>query len=171
MPQSEIDSFEENVLDYVRAQEAKKKADEAFNKVKDTFTDRANIFFENKGDDSPYPLEYFGRSILVSKIQKVTINWKPKILAKILGKRSDSVINKTYTINDMKGLISYLKKCDVDPNVFKSFINVEETVNAEELDKLEELGLIQKEQLTNCYSIKCQRPYYTVRVRRKDYAE
>ena len=67
----------------------------------------------------------------------------------------------------MLGLITYLQECGVDPKIFKSFISVEESVDVKELERLEELGKISKEQLKGCYSVKCQKPYYQVRKGRK----
>lgn len=70
------------------------------------------------------------------------------------------VIDKSYTITDIDSLIIYLKSCGVDPKVFKSFINVTKTVDEKKLDKLADLGLIRKEQLEGCYTLKCKKTFF-----------
>lgn len=81
------------------------------------------------------------------------------------------VIDKSYTITDINRLIVYLKSCGVDPKVFKSFINVTKTVDEKKLDKLADLGLISKEQLEGCYTLKRQKPYFTVKMKRGKHDE
>ena len=78
---------------------------------------------------------------------------------------SKNVIDKSYTITDINRLIIYLKSCGVDPKVFKSFINVTKTVDEKKLDKLAELGVIRKEQLEGCYTLKRKKPYFTVKMK------
>lgn len=64
-----------------------------------------------------------------------------------------TVINKQYHIVDMAGLVAYLKSCGVDPKKFKSFIDVEKTVNQEEINRLGEIGEIKREDLAKCCNI------------------
>ena len=66
----------------------------------------------------------------------------------------------------MNALTAYLKECDVDPKIFKSFISVSKSVDVQELDRLEEIGKITAEQVKGCYTIKKQNPYFTVGVKR-----
>ena len=84
---------------------------------------------------------------------------------------SKDVIDKSYTITDINRLIIYLKSCGVDPKVFKSFINVTKTVDEKKLDKLADLGLIRKEQLEGCYTLKRKKPYFTVKMKRGKHDE
>ena len=63
-------------------------------------------------------------------------------------------------------MIAYLKECNVDPKIFKSFLIVSKTVDTKELDRLDELGKISTEQVKGCYTIKRQKPYFTVGVKR-----
>ena len=81
------------------------------------------------------------------------------------------VIDKSYTITDINRLIIYLKSCGVDPKVFKSFINVTKTVDEKKLDKLADLGLIRKEQLEGCYTLKRKKPRFTVKMKRGKHDE
>ena len=88
-------------------------------------------------------------------------------LEKVLGKKiSDNVIIKKYEIVDMFGLIAYLKECNVDPKIFKSFLSVTKSVDVKELERLDELGKISIEQLNGCYTVNKQKPYFTVGLKR-----
>jgi hypothetical protein len=104
------------------------------------------------------------KNILVKKIQRVKLKFNVKKLKSKLGKEiSKKVIKKSYSITDMESLIKYLKSCNVDPEIFKSFISVQETVNENKLDELEIRGKISKDQIKGCYSIEAGQPYYTIR--------
>ena len=52
------------------------------------------------------------------------------------------VIDKTYVVSDMGGLIEYLKTCGVKPKEFKKFIEVQEVVNETKLDNAYQTGEI-----------------------------
>lgn len=165
----DIKRFNKAVHEYVEAQETKKASDEAFEQAKNKFAGAADIYFKLKGENTE-TIDDLDCSISISKVQKVNINWDIDKLTQAVGKQiSKTVILKKYGIMDMLGLITYLKECGVDPKVFKSFIAIEETVDVKELERLEELGKVSKEQLKGCYSVKCQKPYYQVRKgRRRD---
>lgn len=159
----DIKRFDKAVHEYVEAQELKKKNDEIFEQAKNKFTNAADIYFKLKGRDNEV-IDDLNCSISITKVQKMNIQWNVDKLTKSLGKQiCKTVILKKYEIMDMLGLITYLKECGVDPKVFKSFLAIEETVDVKELERLEELGKISKEQLKGCYSVKCQKPYYQVR--------
>ncbi len=165
----DIKRFDKAVHSYVKAQQDKKDSEAIFEHEREAFTKAADIFYELKGDNESYVLQdEMNGSITVSRVQKVNVQWNISKLCKAVGKQiSKAIIHKRYEINNMEGLIAYLKECGVDPKVFKSYINVEESVDVKELERLEELGKISKEQLTGCYSTKCQKPYYQVRKGRK----
>ena len=165
----DIKRFDKAVHEYVEAQETKKVNDEAFEQAKNKFASAADIYFKLKGENTE-TINDLDCSISISKVQKVNIAWNTDKLIKVIGKQiSKAVILKKYEIMDMFGLITYLKECGVDPKIFKSFLSIEETVDVKELERLEELGKVSKEQLKGCYSVKCQKPYYQVRKgRRRD---
>ena len=90
----------------------------------------------------------------VTKCRTNKIVWKLEQLKRNLSKQTyRKCVNKTYTVNDMDGLISYLKQCNVDPCVFKTFINVTEQVDEKEINQLYEIGEITKKQIKGCYSV------------------
>lgn len=105
-------------------------------------------------------------AIKVKKVQRNKIKWNEKKLLKKLKfnkKIINEVFSKTYTIIDMKGLISYLKECDVDPEIFKSFLDINIKVNEDVINNLYDLGKINLEDISDCYEVIEGEPYYTVR--------
>lgn len=101
--------------------------------------------------------------VRVNKIRKKTILWNVEKLKKKLNKNHyNEVVDKTYTISNMLGLIKYLKRCGVDPVKFKSFIDVTESVNETKLNNLYELGEVSKADLGGCYDVNMSEPYIRI---------
>ena len=98
-------------------------------------------------------------SLRVKRVQKIKVLFNPEMVESKIGK---SAIIKTYKINDINGLIKYLKSKDVDPKIFKKFLLVEKEVNTEIIDKMIDLGEIKSEDLKGCYSVKKSKPYFKV---------
>lgn len=153
---------------YFQAQREYKKAQEKFGEIKKDFygimsdyyeynsIEGGKVFFDEEADSPP---------LVVTRVQNTRIKFDPDKLEKALGKTlSEDVIVKRYSINDMLGLVSYLKQCGVDPKVFKSFITVSKTVDDKALDQLESIGKITAEQIKGCYTVNKDRPYFTVSV-------
>ena len=86
-----------------------------------------------------------------------------KALKKVDKDFVDLAITKTYEINDMQGLVNYLKECGVDPKIFKSFVNVQKKVNNDALDNLFNVGKISIDTVSGCYEIDRKKPFYTVK--------
>lgn len=157
------------VKEFYNEQKEFKERQERFNTIKQLFYNDAEELFNYEGisklvidnDD----LE--GNELVVNKVQKTSVIFDIDALENNLSKKMcKDVIDKSYTITDINRLIVYLKSCGVDPKVFKSFINVSKTVDEKKLDKLANLGLINKEQLEGCYTLKRQKPYFTVKMKR-----
>lgn len=139
-----------------------------FEEVKENFYKIMDEYFNSQGLEDNASV-VFNNSIIgsgaskVTRIQRVNVEFKVDKLEKVLPKEvAKKVIVKRYEITNMEGLISYLKKCNVDPQVFKSFLNVDKQVDTKEMDKMEELGKITIEQIKGCYSVKKSNPYYNV---------
>lgn len=96
----------------------------------------------------------------VTRIRTKKITWLIDRLRKNLTKEQmKQVIDKTYTVTDMKGLTTYLKSCGVDPKKFKKFISVEEEVNEAKLSQMYDTGEIKKSDVAGCYDLKIGEPY------------
>ena len=97
--------------------------------------------------------EVNGPTVLkVLKVSPVKIKWLPEKLEKALGKeRCSELIEKTYIIEDMDGLIKYLKSCGVNPKKFKSFLRIDKKVSPDVLKQMDELGEISSDEVKGCY--------------------
>ena len=96
----------------------------------------------------------------VQKIRNKKIVWFIDKLKQTLTKEQQKeVIDKTYEITDMDGLINYLKSCGVKPKEFKKYISVTEMVNEQKLDNAYQTGLIKRKQIENCYDMELGKPY------------
>lgn len=146
-----------------------KKVQSQFNELKAQFNSDMEDYFECEGINN-LTIESDNlneNNLVVKRIQKSSINFNADKLEKVLGKElGKQAIIKKYEITDIDALIAYLKKCNVEPKIFKSFLIVSKSVDINELDRLEELGKISAEQIKGCYTIKQQKPYFTVNVKR-----
>lgn len=105
------------------------------------------------------------KTVTITKAQRVSVNFIVDKLKKSLGnKMASNVITKRYEIIDMFGLVKYLKQCNVNPDIFKSFLNVTETVDVKELERLEEIGKISNDELDGCYTVTKGEPYFSIKV-------
>lgn len=99
----------------------------------------------------------------VTRVRTKKVTWLLDKLKQRVGKDIYSeVVNKTYTVNDMQGLIRYLKKCGVDPKKFKRFIDVTEELDETKLDMYYETGVLKKEDIKGCYDVKMGEPYIRI---------
>ena len=96
----------------------------------------------------------------ITRIRTKKVTWLLDKLKQKLGKETyNDVVDKTYTINDMHGLVRYLKSCGVDPKKFKKFIDVDETLNETKLNTYYETGALKKEDIEGCYDVNMGEPY------------
>ena len=163
-----IKYFKEAVRGFLVDQTVFKNMEENFKNVKIKFYEDMDEYFESgrlEDDGSAifnYP-DIGGGGLKVTRIQRTNVEFDVDKLERVLSKEiAKKVITKKYEVINMEGLISYLKKCNVDPQVFKEFLNVTKFVDTKEMDKLEELGKISINQIRGCYSVKKSNPYYTV---------
>lgn len=162
------------IKEYYGEQLRFKKEKERFDTLKKLFYCDMEELFDYEGVDKLVveANDLDGEDLVVNKVQKTSIDFDVDALENNLSKEMcKDVIDKSYTITDINRLIVYLKSCGVDPKIFKSFINVTKTVDEKKLDKLEDLGLISKEQLEGCYTLKRQKPYFTVKMKRGKHDE
>ena len=99
----------------------------------------------------------------VTKVERTSIKWDVDKLRKRISKDVfKKVVHKEYKVVGMPQLIKYLKSCGVDPEVFKQYIVVEESVDQEAVDRMGELGYLSAKQVSGCYIVDCAKPYFTV---------
>jgi hypothetical protein len=96
----------------------------------------------------------------VTRVRRQKVIWLLDKLKKKLSKEMyKDVVKKTYTINDMQGLVRYLKSCGVDAKKFKKFINVSEEADETKLDYLYDTGKLNKKDIAGCYEVQMSEPY------------
>lgn len=158
--------IKQSVLKYFQKKKEFELATSQFEESKEQFYSDMEGYFNDEGITSKefdVSDELDCVSLLVTRAQTSKVTFNVNKLKKALGDVSADVINKRYEIADIRGLIAYLKECGVDPKVFKSFLTISESVNEKELDRLFDVGKITKEQVTGCYTVKLNKPYFTVR--------
>ena len=163
-----FEKVKEAAVNFFQEQKEFKKTQANFGEIKKNFYGIMSEYYEyNNIEDGKIYIDGGADSppLVVTRIQNTRIKFDPDLLEKALGKTlSEEVIIKHYTVNDMFGLIAYLKQCNdgVDPKIFKSFISVSKTVDTRALDQLEALGKITAKQIEGCYTINKDSPYFTV---------
>ena len=156
----------EVVRDFYNKQMEFSDIKKAFDQFKKSFEEEMELVFaESKTDSISFSVgsDYKDELFVVKKRCRTYIKWNFQKLAINLGnKLFKQVVNKKYIVNDMLGLIKYLKSCNVDPNIFKKYIDVEYSLNESELDNLELLGKVKAEQLEGCFNLSFSKPWYSV---------
>lgn len=152
------------------AQQEKKQFDKYYEEVrKKEQLSISNFMFTNlPKDKNSFEIEldegvgYYTNhmKLNVTRIRTKRVTWLLDKLKQKLGKDIyKDVVDKTYTINDIQGLIKYLKSCGVDPKKFKKFIDVNETLNETKLNTYYETGALKKSDIEGCYDVKMGEPY------------
>lgn len=123
-----------------------------------------NYMYCNKGCDKDFQFSVNEKQTLgVKKVIPTLIIWDADKLEQCLDKRSaKEVIQKTYTVTDMEGLVKYLKTCGVDPKKFKSFLYIEKRVDETKLEQLNALGEVAVEDLEGCYTTSTKSSYLRI---------
>lgn len=144
--------------------EYKEKKNNISSKIKDYMSikkiDSLDFLFK-AGKYKNNPMRFTAKHICPKKII-----FNPDSIEKKLSKLSKEdlslIVKKTYIINDIDGLIDYLKSCGVDPKQFKTFLTIEKTVDNKKIDELSNIGKITEEDITGCYTIKESESYFKI---------
>lgn len=165
--------IEDSVRKLYDAQQEKKQFDKYYEEVrKKEQLSISNFMFTNlPKDQNSFEIEldegaeYYTNHVKlnVTRIRTKKITWLLDKLKQKLGKDVYSeVVDKTYTVNDMQGLIKYLKRCGVDPKKFKKFIDVKEELDETKLNTYYETGALKKSDIEGCYTVKMGEPYIRI---------
>jgi hypothetical protein len=93
--------------------------------------------------------------IKVTKSEQVRINYLAEKLKEKLSKEIfNEIVDKSYTINDMNGLVRLLKEAGVPASEFKKFINVTENLNVPRIKQLYQIGDITSQDMKGCFEAK-----------------
>lgn len=168
MPKRKSDETLNFVAMYYQRNKKYNAIKKKYEALKKQFNEKMGVLFSESTDDSKlktFTAEIDGElvEIKVTQCTKKTVTFFPDALEKVLKKGAvEKVIEKQYSVNDMKGFIKYLKSIGADPKIFKSFINVEKSVNVGELERMIDLGFISMEDIENCYAVSVSNPYYKI---------
>ena len=165
--------IKDNVRRLYDAQQEKKQFEKYYDEVrKKEQLAISNFMFTNlPKDQNSFEIEldegagYYTNHVKlnVTRIRTKKITWLLDKLKQKVGKDIYSeVVNKTYTVNDMQGLIRYLKTCGVDPKKFKRFIDVTEELDETKLDTYYETGALKTKDIEGCYTVKMGEPYIRI---------
>lgn len=172
--ETEEEKIRQIVLEYFGKRAEFKNLQADFEEVKQQFNNVMEAYFQESGITSMKieSNELVEGDLLVTRVQKLNVSFDADKLESVLNRELvKRVICKQYVITDILGLVEYLKKCKVDPKVFKSFLSITKTVDTKELDRLEEVGKVTLNQIKDCYVTNAQRPYFVVKVKRKGKSE
>jgi hypothetical protein len=147
----------------------KAKIDSEFNAAKKSFYGMMDVFVDDYGDSNSYWFSDDSDSFWkLTRSTPVKVDFDVDALQKKLDKKLFSqVVSTTVTVDDLHGMIAYLKQFGVDPKVFKSFITVSKDVDKAALDQLEALGKIDKEDLVGTFEAKVGKPSFRVTMHEK----
>lgn len=170
---SNLNLIKDSVRRLYELGQEKKKFDEYYNQVrKKEQLMVSNFMFSNlPKDENSFEITldegisfYTNpKKVIVTRIRTKKVFWLVEKLKEKLDKKTyNKIVDKTYTINDIEGLIKYLKSCGVDAKKFKKFIEVNEEVDGTELNNLYDRGEIKKKQIEDCYEVKLGEPYIRI---------
>lgn len=146
----------------------KVKADYEAKKKKLTTSIR-NYMFSNGWKNFSFENKEKNEVVSVVGVTQKRIAWNAEKLEENLDKEiCNEIIQKVYTINNIQGLIKYLKSCGVDAKKFKKFINVEKKVDGKKINELSETGEISLKDIQGCYELKESEGFVRINVKELD---
>lgn len=152
----ELHRLEEQFKVYKRSYEERKK---------ELQTSISNYMFVNGFGMFDFKSREFG-SVKVNKIVRKTIVWDvDKLKENLSSEVFNEISEKQYVIEDMQGLVKYLKSCGVNPKKFKKFLTVETKIIDSKVNELSEVGNITEEDIDGCYKLKEASPYLRIDVK------
>lgn len=126
-----------------------------------------NYMYSNGVDKFTFGVKYKGSGeqfdLSVSNVKQRKVIFDIPKLKKSLSKDVlKQVLIKEYHIIDYTGLVEYLKSCGVNPKKFLTYIEIKESVNNEEINKLGDIGEISMDDLKGCYEVKENEGYIKI---------
>lgn len=170
---SKLNLIKDSVRKLYELGQEKKKFDEYYNEVrKKEQLMVSNFMFSNlPKDENSFEItldegiSFYTKptKVIVTRVRTKKVFWFVEKLKEKLDKKTyNEIVDKTYTINDIEGLIKYLKSCGVDAKKFKKFIEVSEEIDETKLNNLYDRGEIKKKQIEDCYEVKLGEPYIRI---------
>lgn len=152
---------------YNESNKKTKEINEHFNSMK---TRMNNLLYKKFGEDENVLCikenenDTFEKGIKIIRVEKINIDFNVEKMKKQVNKKAlKKVINKQYVVNDILGLINYLKEIGADAEIVKSFIGTIETVDQKQLDKCYELGEITGKEIKDVYVVNKKFSHYLIK--------
>ena len=99
------------------------------------------------------------------RIKSVKIDFNiDKLFEKLGKKKANKFVDTEVKINDVSGLKNLLKSHGVSFEEFKQFIDVERKVSLSKLDQCQQIGEIEKDDISGCYKVSIDRDYVKLSV-------
>lgn len=172
--------IEEATIRYAELQRRKKEIDAKFDKAKSTYYSLMSEAFEKGiigddvqsveflrtvgyGSDSEHIIGYKS-----TRIQPVTVTFDPLKLRDALVECDvdpSTIVKTVVTVLDYKKLAAYVKSLGGKPSEFKSLLDIAYTVDQKELDKLVDIGMIDRDDLDGTYETKLGKVSFRVTVK------
>lgn len=138
-------------LEYREATERLKK----LKQTKELIDKKVDRLLDNIGEGELF-IEATDETIICRRVLRKEVVFEPEKLERKIDDKSvlDKIINKTYLINDWKKFAKYLKSKGVKAKDVVKFIDVQKEVDNNQIDQLEEIGMIKYDDIRGCFYCK-----------------
>lgn len=166
MNNKQLENFKKLCKSYYHLKTIKEENDAKFEIEKNKFYSKMSDFWKNnKIKEKSFKDDIFS----VTKKQSIKILWDIEKLEKKLTKEQlKKCIVKKYEINNINGLLKFLKSCGISKENINKFIlpyfTITKEVNQKVMDKMYDLGEVTKEQTEGCYTVEIKEPFYQLKV-------
>jgi hypothetical protein len=159
----------ETVLEFFKMDQEYKEAEKANKELRKEFysfmEENSSVLVDNKFSVEADTGEENSFTVTATRVQNVKVLWDPDALLKTKAKEA---VYKVGMVADVDGFIKYLKGLGASPQKVKQFLTVEKKVDSDRIKKMDELGLIDKSEISDCCTTEISDPYYKVqRTKRK----
>lgn len=160
MKQQQLESFRKIAGAYYRLKIKQEELKESFEKEKQNFYSEMSKFWnKNKIQEKSFSDSLYQ----VSKFQPVkTIFDVEKVKKKLSKEQLKKCVTKTVNLVDSQGLFNLLRDKGILFKEVKDFFEIKEEINQKAIDKMYDLGEIDKEDLSGCYEVVVNEPYYKI---------
>ena len=163
------DGIISTVRRFSKIQERFKQFKKQYDGEKEEFESEMLTYFDKNGGGRKFECETLSGDnvICVTKTERTSIEWdEDKLKIKVPKELHKYIFKKRYEIVDYRGLVRYLKSLGADPEIFKTFVTSETVFDESAIDMLDNKGLLTLNNIKGCYRVKCQKPYFTVTVKK-----
>ena len=148
-----MNKIEQIILDLKKLNDEEKNHQDEYKLKKKMYEEKITKFL-GKSQEKSYRFENSNRRIKATFVENKKIEFNSEMIEQIIDKELfNEMVDKTYTISDYDGLVTYLKSIGANPKIFKEFIHCEKKVNKSKLNQLSELGDISLDDLEGCYTV------------------